>query len=98
MSRRNTELLLLIASAFPVILLYAMWVSHAMLFMRPGFYAALGLAIVVQNVISALSNSQLFYFSPGWLYAFGVGVLGGMLLRQSRQADVASDVGARHKN
>jgi len=81
-----------------VILLYAMWVSHAMLFMRPGLYAAIGLAIVVQNVISALSNSQLFYFSPGWLYAFGVGVLGGMLLRDSRQADVASDAAARHKN
>jgi hypothetical protein len=69
-----------------------------MLFMRPGLYAAIGLAIVVQNVISALSNSQLFYFSPGWLYAFGVGVLGGMLLRDSRQADVASDAAARHKN
>lgn len=74
-----------------VILLYAMWVSHAMLFMRPGLYAALGLAIVVQNVISALSNSQLFYFSPGWLYAFGVGVLGGMLLRDSRKAGAMSD-------
>lgn len=69
-----------------VILLYAMWISHAALFVRPGFYAALGLAIVVQNVISALSNSQLFYFSPGWLYAFGVGVLGGMVLREARRA------------
>ena len=29
MSRRNTELLLLIASAFPVILLYAMYVLSA---------------------------------------------------------------------
>ena len=29
MSRRNTELLLLIASAFPVILLYAMYVLTA---------------------------------------------------------------------
>ena len=28
MSRRNTELLLLIASAFPVILLYAMYAAH----------------------------------------------------------------------
>ena len=28
MSRRNTELLLLIASAFPVILLYAMYVHR----------------------------------------------------------------------
>lgn len=70
-----------------VVLLYAMWLSHAALFMRPGLYAALGLAIVVQNAISALSNSQIFYFSPGWLYAFGVGVLGGMLLRESRRSD-----------
>lgn len=84
--------------AIGVILLYAMWFFHAALFVRPGLYAALGLAIVVQNVISALSNSQLFYFSPGWLYAFGVGVLGGMLLRQSRRSGAMSDAAAHRKD
>ena len=37
--------------------------------------------VVVQNIVSSLFNSQLFDFSQGWLYVFGVGVAGGMALR-----------------
>jgi hypothetical protein len=37
--------------------------------------------VVVENVVASLFNSQLFYFSPGWIYVFGVGVLGGVVLR-----------------
>jgi O-antigen ligase len=40
----------------------------------------LGMVVVVQNVISSLFNSSLFDFSEGWLYVFGVGVIGGMVL------------------
>jgi len=36
----------------------------------------------VQNVVSSLFNSHLFDFTSGWLYVFGVGVIGGMVLRQ----------------
>jgi O-antigen ligase len=36
----------------------------------------------VQNIVSSLFNSHLFDFTSGWLYVFGVGVLGGMVLRQ----------------
>lgn len=64
-----------------VAVLFAMWLAHGLLFCRAGPAAWIGLAVVVQNIISSLTNSQLFYFAPGWLYVFGVGVLGGTVLR-----------------
>jgi hypothetical protein len=65
-----------------IAVLYAMWVGHALLFCRAGLAAWLGLAVVLQNALSSLTNSQLFYYVPGWIYVFGVGVLGGMVLRE----------------
>ena len=69
-----------------VSVLFAMWIAHALLFCRPGLAASIGLAVVVQNVVSSLSNSQLFYFAPGWLYVFGVGALGGVVLRELQRS------------
>jgi O-antigen ligase len=63
-----------------VAVLYAMWLAHLLLFRGPSLAAWLGFAVVVQNVVASLFNSQLFYFVPGWTYVFGVGVLGGTLL------------------
>ena len=42
--------------------------------------------VVVENVVSSLFNSHLFDFASGWLYVFGVGVVGGMVLRQGHPA------------
>jgi hypothetical protein len=36
----------------------------------------------VQNVVSSLFNSHLFDFTQGWLYVIGVGIAGGMVLRE----------------
>ena len=51
-------------------------------------------SVVVQNVVSSLVNSHLFDFTQAWLYIFGVGVAGGMALRerdlQDRRAGGAS--------
>ena len=47
--------------------------------------------IVVQNVVSSLFNSHLFDSLHGWLYVFGVGVVGGMALREARAARDASE-------
>jgi hypothetical protein len=58
-----------------------MWIAHLMLFWRPGLTAWLGAAVVLQMIVASLFNSQIFYFNPGWIYVFGVGVLGGMVLR-----------------
>jgi O-antigen ligase len=45
-----------------------------------------GLVIVVQNVVCSMFNSHLFDFSQGWLYVWGVGVLGGSMLHASTVA------------
>jgi O-antigen ligase len=63
-------------------LLYGMWIAHLLLFRGPGLTAWIGAGLVLQNVVASLFDSQIFYFTPGWLYVFGVGVLGGMTLRE----------------
>ena len=65
-------------------ILIAMWIAHLALFRGSGLVAWLGIVIVVQNVVSSLFNSHLFDFLHGWLYVFGLGVIGGMALHQAR--------------
>jgi O-antigen ligase len=64
-------------------LLLAMWIAHLLLFRGGGPWAAIGLIVVVQNIVGSLFNSHLFDFTQGWIYVWGVGVLGGMMLRGS---------------
>jgi O-antigen ligase len=61
--------------------LLAMWIAHFLFFFAPGLAAGIGLAVVVQNIVSSFFNSSLFDYNTGWVYALGVGVLGGMTLR-----------------
>jgi len=65
-----------------VAVLIAMWVAHFMLFPGRGLIAWIGIVIVTQNVVASLVNSHLFDFTQAWLYIFGVGVTGGMALRE----------------
>ncbi len=64
------------------IVLVAMWVAHLMLFTGAGFATWVGLTVVAENILSSLFNSHLFDTGEGWLYIFGVGVAGGMVLRE----------------
>jgi O-antigen ligase len=64
-----------------VTLLFAMWMAHVLMFSGGGVANWLGQALVIQTVIGSLFLSYLFDFSTGWIYAFGVGVLGGMASR-----------------
>src|SRR5262245_37736015 len=73
-------------------LLFAVWISHLLLFRGTGMVAWLGLGVVVQNIVSCLFNSYLFEFTLGWIYIFGVGVLGGMMLRRQAAAGTADSV------
>jgi O-antigen ligase len=68
------------------IVLVAMWVAHLLLFRSGGLTAWIGLIVVVQNVVSSAFNSHLFDFTAGWVYVFGVGVAGGMMLRRRDSA------------
>jgi O-antigen ligase len=71
-------------------LLLAMWGAHLMMFAREGLIAWMGLVLVTENIVSSLFNSHLFDFTSGWLYVFGVGVLGGMVLRERDAAAVSA--------
>ena len=62
--------------------LFALWIAHTRMFLRPGLIAELGLIVVVQNIVGSLFNSHLFDFTEGWLYVLGVGVAGGMVARR----------------
>ena len=82
--------------AIGIAVLLAMWLAHMRLFRDDGWPAWLGLLVVSQNVIASLFNSHLSDFTAGWLYVFGVGILGGTVLRQGGRAPPASP-GVRHE-
>jgi O-antigen ligase len=69
-----------------VAVLVAMWIAHLLLFRDSGLTAWFGTIVVVENIVSSPFNSHLFDFTAGWLYVFGVGVIGGMVLRQRASA------------
>ncbi len=76
-----------------VVVLYAMWLSHLLLFRGEGLTNWIGLLVVVQNIFTSLFNSHIFDFHEGWMYVLGVGVAGGMVLR-TRAAKRTDTVGA----
>ncbi|MPZ40960.1 MAG: ligase [Rhizobiales bacterium] len=79
-------------------LLFAMWFAHLLLFRGDGLVAWLGTALVVQNIVAGLFNASLVEFTYSWMYIFGVGILGGMMLRVSRSGfrGPAAGSGMRH--
>jgi O-antigen ligase len=72
-----------------VVLLYAMWLVHLLLFRGEGLVAWIGLLVVVQNIFTSLFNSHIFDFHEGWMYVLGVGVAGGMIMA-ARQRDLST--------
>ena len=66
-----------------IAVLLAMWIAHLALFRPDSFAAWVGLVVVVQNIVGSLFNSHLFDFTQGWAYVIGVGVAGGIVLRES---------------
>lgn len=66
--------------AVGVVVLYAMWLVHLLLFRGDGLATWIGLMVVVQNIFTSLFNSHLFDFNEGWMYVLGVGIAGGTLL------------------
>ena len=71
--------------AIGIVVLYAMWLVHLLMFRGEGLVAWIGLLVVVQNIFTSLFNSHLFDFHEGWMYVLGVGIAGGMVLRQARE-------------
>jgi len=71
-----------------ILSLYAMWISHLLLFREYGMASWVGLLIVIQNITSSLFNSHLFDFHEGWMYVLGVGVAAGMSLQSQQRATI----------
>ena len=67
--------------AIGVVVLYAMWLSHLVMFRGEGLANWIGLLVVVQNIFTSLFNSHIFDFHEGWMYVLGVGVAGGLALK-----------------
>lgn len=68
-------------------LLFAMWLSHFLLFAVGGLAGWIGMAVVAQNFIGSLFNNHLTDFTQSWIYMFGVGVAGAMALKAGAQKD-----------
>ena len=66
--------------ALGVVVLYAMWIAHLLLFRGEGLSSWIGLLVVIQNMLTSLFNSHLFDFAEGWIYVLGVGVAAGLTL------------------
>lgn len=83
--------------AVGVVVLWLMWMSHAFMFRGEGAYAWFGLLVVAQHVAGGIFNTYLFDFTEGWLYVFGVGVLGGITIamRDAAATGPAVDRSAR---
>ena len=76
--------------ALGVVILYAMWLVHLLLFRGEGLVNWIGLLVVVQNIFTSLFNSHVFDFHEGWMYVLGVGIAGGMALKGFATDDSAS--------
>ncbi len=71
-----------------IVVLWAMWIAHLLLFRGNTLPEWIGFVIVTQNIVGSLLDSHLFDSTQGWTYVVGVGVAGGMVrrLRAERQS------------
>jgi O-antigen ligase len=79
--------------AIGAFVLWAMWIAHLLLFAGQNRVAWLGLVVVTENILSSTVHSHLFDFNSGWLYVFGVGVLGGAILSERDKVSKKIEIG-----
>lgn len=78
-----------------VILLYAMWIAHFLMFTEMRWISWLGIMVVSQNVFDSLFNSHLSDYVEGWIYVMGVGVAGGIVSKVRKSSALTHDVFTR---
>ena len=78
-----------------LILLYAMWITHFLMFTEMRWISWLGIVVVSQNVFDSLFNSHLSDYVEGWIYVMGVGVAGGMVSKVRKSSPISQDVVTR---
>jgi O-antigen ligase len=72
------------------LLLWAMWIAHARLFLARDYTSIIGQAVVLQNIIGSLFNSHISAVTQGMLYCVAVGLLGSLVRVQSANAHEVS--------
>lgn len=75
--------------AIGIVLLWAMWIAHFLMFTELRWISWLGIIVVSQNVFDSLFNSHLSDYVEGWIYVMGVGVAAGIVSR-SRKPPIAT--------
>ena len=70
-----------------IVTLWAMWLSHLLLFRGCGLPSCVGLVVVAQNIIGSMFSSHLAEFTQAWIYALIVGTAGGMVLRSKAKGE-----------
>ena len=68
--------------------LIAMWIAHLALFRERTLIVWFGLTIVISNIVSCLFHTHIVDTGQGWLYVFGVGMLGGTVLGRKAEPHV----------
>lgn len=76
-----------------VILLYAMWITHFLMFTEMRWISWLGTIVVSQNIFDSLFNSHLSDYVEGWIYVLGVGIAAGMVSRTRNPPPTAAPSG-----
>jgi O-antigen ligase len=71
-----------------VILLYAMWITHFLIFTERRWISWIGIIVVSQNVFDSLFNSHLSDYVEGWVYVLGVGIATGIISKPRRPPPV----------
>lgn len=77
------------------VLLWAMWLTHARLFLARDVASIFGQAIVLQNVIGGLFNSHISSVTQGMLYCLAVGLFGALVLHRNDDGSTGRTAYAR---
>lgn len=67
------------------LLLWAMWIAHARMFLARDMASVFGQAIILQNVIGGLFNSHISAVTQGMLYCLAVGLLGAVAMAKEKK-------------
>jgi O-antigen ligase len=73
-----------------IILLWAMWIVHFLMFIEMRWISWLGIIVVSQNIFDSLFNSHISDYVEGWIYVMGVGIAAGMISKSRKPASPAT--------
>lgn len=78
-----------------IILLWAMWIAHFLMFTEIRWISWLGIIVVSQNIFDSLFNSHISDYVEGWIYVMGVGIAAGIVSRSPKPPTAASEATIR---